>query len=292
MKIINRSNIDTDKWDQRIASSPIENIFCYSWYLDHCAKDWSALITDNYNTILPLPYTKNLGVKQLYQPTFTRELDIFGNEFDWHSALTHIKKEFKAFQFRNSQDNILPTSSLRKHQWLKLNSSELKYSTNAKRLIKKAAKHFEIRAIKSPKKLTELFEETAFQKVDSLNKTDMKKLEELMEKALSLNAGEMLAAFDKEKMVAAGYFLKDKSRITYLKGASTDEAKKNGAMYGIIDAAIEQYQQGFTTFDFGGSDVENVATFYKKFGASDRLYYEYQSEALPSWFKTLKKIKR
>ncbi|MBK9191238.1 MAG: GNAT family N-acetyltransferase [Crocinitomicaceae bacterium] len=94
------------------------------------------------------------------------------------------------------------------------------------------------------------------------------------------------------KVVAGGFFMFDKNRVTYLKGASTEEAKKEGAMYFMIDYALRKYAADFTTFDFGGSDIDKVAEFYHKFGAEDRVYFDYKMDDLPFWFKALKKIKR
>ena len=68
-------------------------------------------------------------------------------------------------------------------------------------------------------------------------------------------------------------------------------AKKNGAMYGLMNFAFETYKDRYSKFDFGGSDVESVATFYKKFGAIDNSYYNYLINDLPLWFNLLKKIK-
>jgi len=106
------------------------------------------------------------------------------------------------------------------------------------------------------------------------------------------NKGETIAVFDGNTIVGGGFFLKDKSTITYLKGASTDEAKKNGAMYGLLDFAFHHYQNDYSIFDFGGSNIENVAVFFKKLGGLDKTYFEYQINNLPLWFKVLKQLKK
>ena len=110
--------------------------------------------------------------------------------------------------------------------------------------------------------------------------------------ALENEMGELFEVHQPGGMIGGGFFLKDKKRITYLKGASTEEAKKAGAMFGLMDFAIQRYQEDHDTFDFGGSDIESVATFYKKFGATDRIYYNYSIDNLPAWFKTIKRIRK
>lgn len=290
MKIIQRANIDTEKWDQTIANSSIENIFCYSWYLDATAKNWCALVSENYKTVLPLPYSKKLGVTQLYQPQFTREIDIFGSDFDWNEAIRFIQKEFKAVQFRTAVQLALTQTEQRVHQQLPLNG-EYAFSTNAKRLIKKS-KDIIIDTSSSTQDLLNIFKETAFKKIDSISEEDVVRLSDLMQDALKQNKGEILVIKDGSKTVGAGFFLKDKNRITYLKGACYDEAKKKGAMFKLMESAFLRYESEFDIFDFGGSNVENVANFYRKFGASDRTYYNYQLKDLPKWYKAIKRLKK
>jgi len=290
MKFIEREHINLEIWDAKIAESNIENIFCYSWYLDACAKNWGAVITDDYNTIVPIVYNNKLGVKQMYQAQFTREIDIFGDEFNWKEVLEFLSKDFKAIQFRNSADNILQENEERKNQWLSL-AGEFKFSTNAKRLIKKADKQFEYRSEKDPKQLLALFRSTAFQKIDSINENDLERLKKLMESSIAMKQGDLICVYENEEFVGAGFFLLDKKRVTYLKSASTEKAKKEGAMYGLINHAITKFKGDFNILDFGGSDIESVANFYKKFGSSDRSYYNYTINNLPLWFKTLKRIK-
>lgn len=292
MKILLRKDIDTDRWDQRIAESEIENVFCYSWYLDAVAAEWCGLVSDNYKTILPIPYTVKLGVKQMYNAPFCREYDIFGQEFNWQDALEKLEGEFKGVHFRNSAETIIKEGIERHHQWLPLTGEfQSRYRTNAKRLIKKGKATFTFQSETNTVALVDLFRNTAAKKIDSISEDDLSRLLILMDNSMSRNQGELITAYIDGRMVAGGFFLKDKSRITYLKGAAEDGAKKQGVMFALLDFAFERYSKDHSVFDFGGSDVEAVATFYRKFGAEDRRYFDYQIDRLPVWFRTLKKLK-
>ena len=291
MEFLQRKDIDTKKWDARIQADPTENIFCYSWYLDAVAKNWGAFVEGDYNTIVPVPFSTKLSVKSLYQPAFTREIDIFGHAIQWEELIIRYTKIFKAIHFRNRKNGIFPKYTERIHQFLDI-SSDYKYSTNAKRLIKKAHQHFTIELADNPEELITLFRETTFKKIDSINNEDLHRLENLMLSAIERDKGELFEVHQNGGMVAGGFFFKDKNRITYLKGASSMDAKKEGSMYGLINHAIERYKEDYKTFDFGGSTIDNVATFYKKFGAQDRIYFNYSIDNLPLWFKTLKRMKK
>jgi hypothetical protein len=292
MKLVDRKNIDVKKWDEIISNSDIENVFMYSWYLDSVCSNWSAIITEDYETILPIPFTKKLGVKQMIQAPFTREYDIIGNGFNWSEVMTFLASDFKSIHFRNQQKGILKSEKIRTHQLLSLKEDfQNSYSTNAKRILKKTTNYL-IEKSKNSKLVIDLFRENVAHKVHTISKQDLVVLEKLMNAALKLKRGELLVVKENDNIVAAGFFLFDKQRITYLKGASTDSAKKTGAMYYLMNQAMVRYQSDFTTFDFGGSDIEKVAEFYHKFGATDRTYYDYTIDDLPFWFKTLKKFKR
>jgi hypothetical protein len=293
VKLITREHIDVERWNQTIEASGKENIFCYSWYLDAVAENWNAIVSDDYSSLIPVPFTSKLGVKQMYQAPFTREYDLFGETFDWQEVLSLLQKDFKAIEFRNGGDNFPEKGTERIHQWLELKDDfQSGYRSNARRILKKAKALFSVESGSDVSLLIDLFKRTTAHKIDSIKEADLIKLTHLMKTAIELGKGEMWIVKEENQLVAAGFFLKDKKRITYLKGASEEEAKRNGSMYVLMDFAFNHYCQNHSTFDFGGSDVENVANFYKKFGAVDRTYYNYRIDNLPFWFKTIKKIKR
>ncbi len=292
MKLVERKHIDVKKWNDAISNADVENVFMYTWYLDSVCSNWCGLISVEYKTILPIPYTKKLGVKQMIQAPFTREYDIIGIEFNWSEVLSFLASDFKSIHFRNQIRGLVNSEKVRTHQLLSLKEDfQNSYSTNAKRILKKTTE-YSIESSKHPVIVLDLFRENVAHKVDTISKQDLVVLEKLMNTALDLKKGELLVVKENKEIVAAGFFLFDKKCVTYLKGAATESSKKAGAMYYLMNQAMLRYQADFTTFDFGGSDIEKVAEFYHKFGATNRTYYDYSIDDLPFWFKTLKKLKR
>jgi hypothetical protein len=293
VRFVKSQNIVESKWDKLIGSYKAENVFSYSWYLNAVSESWGAIVVGDYESVLPVTYTTKVGVKQNVQAAFTREFQVLGNQsIDLKSLLPALESQFKNIQFRTAH-KITETDSERVHQFLDLTTDfKNEYSTNAKRLIKKSDKNYAYKIVDCVDELIELVNETVAHKIAEFTPKNIEKLKRLMIIAKKNNSGDTIAVFDENKIVAAGFFLKDKSRITYLKGASLENAKKNGAMYGLLNFAFENYLSSFSTFDFGGSDVTSVAQFYKKFGALDRTYYEITINNLPFWFKGLKKLKR
>jgi hypothetical protein len=267
----------------------------YSWYLDAVSDSWGGLVNEDYSTIFPVTYTQNLGVKQFYQAFFTREFEVLGDGFNLREAINYLQDDFKMVNFRTSINSLNNIESIkRKYQFIDLNSDfETSFSTNAKRLIKKSDKQFNYRVFTDVTELMELVRAHVAFKIKEFTPENITKLNGLMISALKNNKGELIGVYnDLNNLVAAGFFFQNKNNITYLKGASTDEAKKKGAMFGLMNFAFNRYRKNFSKFDFGGSNVDNVAQFYKKFGAKDMFYFDYTINHLPLWFKGLKKLKR
>lgn len=264
----------------------------YSWYLDSVSDNWGGVISDDYKTLFPISYSSKIGVKQFNQALFTREFDVIGSDFSFNEILNLLKNQFKNIQFRTSNSLGLESKE-RRHQYVELNDEVLiNYSTNAKRLIKKSNKYYTYKVVNCVDELIELVKENVAHKIKEFTPENINRLKQLMNNASANHKGEAVAVYLGDAIVAAGFFLKDKSKITYLKGASTDEAKKNGAMFGLMNFAFSIYSDEYSVFDFGGSNIESVANFYKKFGAKDKTYFEYTINTLPLWFKVLKKLKR
>lgn len=294
MQLIARNDINDDKWNRRIAMADQENIFSYTWYLDAVAENWVALIdNENYSTILPIAYTSRLGIKRMYQAPFTREYTIFGNGFEWAEAIPFLEREFRALDFR-SEKKLSVQGLERTHQILGLSPTNYSdFSKNAIRLIKKSSKKYKINPGSKPDIILDLFRENVAHKIDTIGEKDLVILNQLMENAIANNQGKILVATNEENQIVASIFaLIDKQTITYLKGAATDESKKNGVMYALMASMIDHFQTTHQFFDFGGSDIESIANFFKKFGAVDRKYYNYTLDNTPFWFKIIKKIKR
>ncbi len=264
----------------------------HSWYLDATADNWCALISDDYSTIFPITYTKKLGIKQFSQTIFTRQFEVIGNDFTLTQAIKKIKNNFKLINFRSRQNlNLNQQTQIRQHQIINL-KDEINYSSNSKRLIKKSNRLYTYKNITNLTPFIDLIKEILSKKIKEFTPKNINKLSHLMQAALKNGKGECIGIFKDGSFVGAGFFFKDKNTITYLKGVSTNETKKSGAMYGLIDFAIKKHQQNYSVFDFGGSMVNGVAVFFKKFGAIDKSYNEYTINHLPLWFNTLKKLKK
>ena len=85
--------------------------------------------------------------------------------------------------------------------------------------------------------------------------------------------------------------LETDSTVLYLKGTTTEEAKKSGGMYKLMLTAIEDAGSKGKVFDFGGSNVESVRRFNLNFGAEDVVYSQLSWNNAPFWWRIVKTIR-
>ncbi|MBL0330398.1 MAG: GNAT family N-acetyltransferase [Bacteroidetes bacterium] len=185
----------------------------------------------------------------------------------------------------------------KKYQLLDLNVKHeilfKEYSDNAKRNIKKAIKAgLKIRPDIAPEKIVQLFKTTKGNELEVFSPQDYRTLIQLMDMCNDLKKGQSIAIYDGDKLCAAAFFMFSNNRFTFLKSGVTDDGKAKGAMHLLFDYFIKENSGKKYQLDFGGSSVENVARFYKNFGAKDCVYLQVKRNNLPAlvkWVKSLKK---
>src|SRR6185503_15114532 len=59
--------------------SPSGLIYAHSWYLDHMAENWDALVMGDYEAVMPLTWKRKFGFSYLYQPFLTAQLGVFSH---------------------------------------------------------------------------------------------------------------------------------------------------------------------------------------------------------------------
>lgn len=111
-----QASIDKTKWDRCIDNSANGLIYAYSFYLDAMSKNWDALIMSTgtptekeYEAVMPLTWNKKYGIWYLYQPFFSAQLGVFGNNISPQTLqlfLENIPQKFKYWDFYLNKDNL------------------------------------------------------------------------------------------------------------------------------------------------------------------------------------------
>jgi len=284
---ITRNQLDEQKYNNCISNASNSRIYAYSWYLDIVCDDWDVLIKDDYNFVMPLPKRIFFGINYIYQAPWVQQLGIFSNTvIDESIVLEFIKsipRKFKLIDIFFNSDSVINSKrvSSRKNFVLQLVKSyeilRKKYSKGRKSSIKRA-QNSDLLIVEgyNHDEIIELFKQNKGIKLQK-KVSDYDLLSELFEHALTLNFAKSYGIVNSSnKLIGGAFFLIDSRRITYLFSAINNEGRKKQAMSFLIDHVIKCNAESIYIFDFEGSMITELASFFKSFGAVKEEYFWYK----------------
>lgn len=280
---------------------PDGQIFFYSWYLDVVCDHWDGLVAGDYEAVFAIPYRNKLGIKYIIQPYFTRTLDICSSQQSWKSLgqfIDSIPEKFRLQEFciLPSQISDQPIGGYGEKTfqtvWLNKPFHTLKkaFSTNTLQNLKKAEKNkLRLTDNADTKTVCSNFKKIKGKDLTKFGAREFKVLQSLMDICYKQHHGYTKAVISTtNEIVASAFFMQTHNRITYLKGSTTEEGKKTGAMHFLMAGLMEEKCNQPLLFDFGGSTVASLARFFKGFGGTDNRYYTFRKNNLPLVLKWLK----
>jgi len=296
IRLLLHNEIDFKLWDNCIEQSPNGMIYAYSWYLNKVAPGWQALVEGNYQTVMPLPVKKKMGVTYVYQPFFVQQLGVFGmnshqsdvcdrfvdeaiKRFRWidynlntHNVLHRMTKFGSTMGVTHHLDLIEPYSQLR-----------ARYSENTRRNIAKANKKG-VFVLKngSPDEVIGAFRTHKGKALGVFGQQDFRLLSQLIFSAIQRGFAQVYSAYtDKNTFCGGIVLLQSHYKAVLIFSGSTAEAMENGAMFALIDDFIKQNAGSEYMLDFEGSTDVNLARFYKGFGSKECVFLRIKSNRLP-----------
>lgn len=285
---LQHNQIDKSKWDATITECG--NIYAYSWYLDIVHPEWEALVEDDYQSVMPLTGGKKFGVSYLFQPYFVQQLGVFSktplSQDKTEAFLNSIPKKYRFTEIRlnesNTFDNKIQGVDYHRNVLLDLNRSyeeiRANYHNNTKRNLAKAeSNNLQILETVIPYHVVALFRDNRGALLDKWGDAEYNIMTNLAQVAQNRKSAFILGVTEKGvgQLICAAIFMKTNSRITFLFSGLTEEGKQRQAMTYLLDQVIQRYANKPITFDFEGSDDENLARFYLGFGGEEVKYPSY-----------------
>jgi hypothetical protein len=292
-------DIDKRKWDHCIESAPNGLIYAWSFYLDHMAKHWDALVLGDYEMVMPLTWNKKCGIHYLYQPPFVASEGIFGknlNETIVTRFMNAIPAKFKLIEISlNYENNTHDKNCFPKSNYiLALNKpyAELckNYRQNIQRNIKKSIQAGCYSKTGIP--VTDIIRINKEQLKNAVKVTDhdyenfIGLYQYLRVKKQAVTYG--IYSAGNELLSSCVYFFSHK-RAYYILVGNHPNGKTLGASHYLVDRFIADYSNQDLLLDFEGSDIRNLAFFYSSFGGTLETYPALRINRLPWWAKWLKK---
>ena len=300
---LSHSDIDKKQWDATIAECG--NIYAYSWYLDVVHPGWEALVEDDYQSVMPLTGGKKFGVDYLFQPYFVQQLGVFSKtplgEEKLSEFLKAIPSKYRFAEIRLNESNAfgdgLQGIEYHRNVILDLNQDyetiRSHYHQNTKRNLAKAeGNNLQLVTTVIPYHVVALFTDNRGALLDKWGDAEYARLTALTQVAVSRNAAFLLGVTEKGvgQLICAAIFMKTQRRITFLFSGLTEDGKQRQAMTYLLDQVIQKHANQPITFDFEGSDDDNLARFYLGFGGHEVRYPSYSFNRLSPFGKALLKV--
>lgn len=280
IRYMRREEIDTARWNHCISHSTNGVVYAYSFYLDAMATHWDALVLDDYEAVMPLPWRKKFGIHYLYQPYFANSLGILGRNVSQEETLAFVSaipEKFILWDLDFNENNILhelPTNiktKNRKNQFINLNLpyDQLfkSYSRLANRKIKKSSEYLSITAGIHPEHVIELYRNN-YKTKDNVPLYAYENLAQLCQTGLLQgNIKTFTSSFENGDIASFYLLIYDQNFVYSLLGGSTEKGKEIGAFYFVTDHALKEFCNSEKIFRFEGSDIPGIEFFNSQFGA-------------------------
>ncbi|WP_300665010.1 hypothetical protein [Fluviicola sp.] len=272
-----------EQWD-RLVFQNNASVFSESGYLDATSENWMILYSDDLKSGMACPYVVKGGVSVLVTPFFNRFMEWIGEPVPEEELVKVLKSEFKVADLQVGRG-----FSLNQRIYQRLEPGTLKLNQQAKRSFNKA-KEFSVKQEVIIPVMMHLLQTELANRIHGISAVTLPILEKLVLRYEHSRLGQF-NLYKENDWLGGIWILETDSTVLYLKGTTTEDAKKLGGMYKLMLTAIEYADSKGKVFDFGGSNVESVRRFNLNFGAQDVVYSQLSWNNAPFWWRTLKMIR-
>lgn len=308
IRYLERAAVDVEKWNRCIDESANGLIYAHSWWLDHMADNWSALVLNDYDAVMPLTWKHKYGFHYLYQPWFTLCLGVFkkpGIPIALVDFFKSIPGKYRLWDFQVNEYTMPDEQNSFRIQVVERTNHFVRgdvndyaaiagsYSRLCRRKLAKALKEGLRVAIneEKPGTIITMYQQEYAKEHPDIEKKVYDQLAACCTIAFDKGLATIYTAISPAGETQAFYLvLHDKQYAYSLIGGSTANGKETGAFYLLTDAAIKQAAQHNHIFRFEGSDIPGIAFFNRQFASVVTHYSHIKRNALPFWAKWLKRL--
>jgi hypothetical protein len=298
IRYLKRNEIDTAKWDNCVDTAANGLIYGYSYYLDALCSHWEGFVLDDYAAVMPMPWRKKWGIRYIYHAPFLQRLGIYGSNITIDVINAFYTKAIQKFLYINfTVSPPAPATSARLNQRtnfiIDLNKPyaeiEAAYKEECRANITKAKKRGCTFTDNLPAELVIKLYRDAYGRLQVRNSADTyERMLRLLAEASRRRTVRLCGVIDALGNVIFGAVVfMDARRLYYIMGAPTIAGRQKRATYFFIDHILKSHASTPMLFDFEGSDLPNVAKFYRKFSPETEHYFQMTINRLPAllrWF--------
>jgi hypothetical protein len=296
IRYVPHSSIDIGAWDDRLQRAPNGLWYGLSDVLSAASPGWDALIDEEADVQMPLPWRSKFGIKYIYRPFLLQQQGPFGANVDADAARRFVEAvppKFKYMDFYLSagpqekpfseQQNI--TLSLRAD----ITALRSAYSENMRRNLKKIdprALTFDPQV--SLTDLTSFFIRSPQFSKWGITRRQLQTMDRLFAFAQAQGTSIVCGMRSGNELVAGAFFVKWGGRLIFLKGLASAKGRELRAMHALIDRVIADHAGQDVILDFAGSNDPELARFYMGFGGLPSVYLRALVNRLPPILRMLR----
>ncbi|MEQ9188480.1 MAG: GNAT family N-acetyltransferase [Cryomorphaceae bacterium] len=289
-RLLNRGQIEDEKWNHAVLSDPNFRHYPLTYYLDHAAPEWVGLVGGEYAWVWPLPL-KRFPINRVVQPLLTQQLGPYGatlDEGEMLAAWRWICTAFRQVRIKFNDRYHKLDFSKRRHTNIELSLNEsidslrMRYNRSVQSNLNKAQK-FRVTVTQDTAFSDwgiRTFKQGRGKGIQELDGAFFRAVKDIYCAFESLGQSRTYAAHFDGKCCAQVMLLISNRRLLLFFSASNKAARSVGAMHAILDAIIEEHCGSDGVLDFEGSDNEQLAFFYRSFGGSEKIYLQAESARL------------
>ena len=297
---VTNKDINKQKWDRCINASANGLIYAYSFYLDAMSKHWDALILNDYEIVMPLTWNKKYSIHYLYQPFFCAQLGVFGNNINAETVgcfLKSIPEKFKYWDFYLNGENLFAIDDFpmyeRSNYILPLNEPyntlAANFAESHLRNIKRAQQQGNIVKKNIPIADIIALAKEQTKTFSPITEVDYNNFSNLFETLLKKNMATTYGVYSSQNQLTAScVYIFSHKRAYYILVGNHPNGRTSGASHLLINHFIHERAGEDLLLDFEGSDIKNLAWFYRSFGASLEKYPGIKVNRLPVLIKLFK----
>lgn len=329
-QVLPYSAISPSEWDRFITESPQGNVFAFYGYLQIIAPNWQAIILsegEKWAAVMPLSKQKKMGFTFALQPILAQHLGIFlqnisyKNDYEAFSSyrkivLTLLENLPKTHVFLYHFSPTFPYSIPFRQAGYELRTRftyHLRLDKTENELWQNLASPLQ-RQIKKTQKQTFFLRNSQREDIAALiaifrqnqdtgkNLTGLAsknfevtlaKLAKIAHYFLQEKKGILLTLTDTEGQVqAGGIFGLCAQKMTYIAGGVSPEFRAEGLMSRLLwEAILLGKNNNCLLFDFEGSMIAGIETFFRKFGAFPVPYLQIVHNQLPFYIRWISAFK-
>lgn len=303
MQFLLNHQIDKPKWDNCIAHADNSLIYARSFYLDALCPQWNALAGDDYEWVLPLTWRRKWGIQYLYQPAFTQQSGVFFKKDDtipWKEIVHFLKDNYSFWEINfnySTLQNVFTGDvwvNSRTNFILNLQNDYSSIYSNYHNVLKKNLRSVrKFGLIYQPAKdylqcIDEYVKRYAG-RMKHVTEADYNNFKQVCNFAFKNNMLLCRKVITPEnEQLSTALLLTDGSRLYNMTNTTTEKGRQIASAHFLLDSIIREFSGKPLLFDFEGSDLPGVKSFYEGFGAINQPYFFLRYNNLPWPLKMFK----